>query len=370
MYNHFPPHHTFTPLTHCHLPSVSVGMGEPLANYHNVMAAVKRITKDLGIGARKITISTVGIVPNIRKLYKDPDMPQVRLAVSLHCASDTERSALLPANQRYGGLGTLMQTLREYIDTTGRRITFEWALIEGQNDTCETARKLGQLIRVHRLRRDMVHINVIPLNPTGGFQGNPSGRSRVNEFIQILEKDFGISTTPRMRRGIDIDAGCGQLKSKIEKKEAVEQAVVRDLKSFLDETKAPAMVGVYEEERPVVKKELVDFEVDAAAVDFESEDYEDPEFESEVERQEAARLIALVEDSFPTLPVKMTSITNTDAIREAKRRRKQLLKDLKAIRNLRYMEESGKELNDEQRAKVTREEELMAELESVQHNLK
>jgi hypothetical protein len=173
-----------------------------------------------------------------------------------------------------------------------------------------------------------------------------------------------------MRRGIDIDAGCGQLKSKIEKKEAAEQAVVRDLKSFLDETKAPAMVGVYEEERPVVKKELVDFEVDAAAVDFESEDYEDPEFESEVERQEAARLIALVEDSFPTLPVKMTSITDTDAIREAKRRRKQLLKDLKAIRNLRYMEESGKELNDEQRAKVTRDEELLAELESVQHNLK
>lgn len=346
---------------------VSVGMGEPLANYRNVMAAVNRITKDLGIGARKITISTVGIVPNIRKLYKDPDVPQVRLAVSLHCASDEERSALLPANQRYGGLGELMQTLREYIDTTGRRITLEWALIEGENDTPETARKLGQLIRSHRLRRDMIHVNVIPLNPTGGFQGSPSGRSRVNEFIQILEKDFGISTTPRMRRGIDIDAGCGQLKSKIDKKEAAEQAAVRDLKSFVDEIKPP-VVGVYGDEPPEVKKELVDFEVDAAAVDFESDDYEDPEFENEVEQQEAARLIALVEDSFPT-PVRTTSITDTDAIREAKRRRKKLLKDLKAIRNLRYMEESGKELNDEQRAKVTREEEFMAELESVQHNL-
>jgi 23S rRNA (adenine2503-C2)-methyltransferase len=90
-------------------------MGEPLANYRNVMDAINRITKDLGIGARKITISTVGVVPNIRKLYQQDveTMPQVRLAVSLHCASDEERSALLPANQRYGGFGELMSTLKE-----------------------------------------------------------------------------------------------------------------------------------------------------------------------------------------------------------------------------------------------------------------
>jgi hypothetical protein len=334
------------------------------------MNAINRITKDLGIGARKITISTVGVVPNIRKLYQQDveTMPQVRLAVSLHCASDEERSALLPANQRYGGLGELMSTLKEYIDTTGRRITLEWALIEGQNDTPETARKLGQLIHAHKLRRDMVHINVIPLNPTGGFAGSPSGRSRVNEFIEILEKEFGISTTPRVRRGIDINAGCGQLKSKIQKKEQEEQEVVdSDLKSFLDVTKPP-MIGVYQDEQPHMTKEVVEFQVDAGAVDFDSDEYEDPEFENEWEHQEAARLISLVERSFPS-PTKTTSITDTDAIRESKRRRKKLLKNLKAIVNLQDLEKSGKVLNDEQRLKVSRLEEYMQELESVQHNL-
>jgi 23S rRNA (adenine2503-C2)-methyltransferase len=108
---------------------VFMGMGEPLANYRNVKEAIHRITQDLGIGARKITVSTVGVVPNIRKLFSDPDMPQVRLAVSLHCASDAERTKLLPANARYGGLDELMLTLKEYIETTNRRITLEWALI-------------------------------------------------------------------------------------------------------------------------------------------------------------------------------------------------------------------------------------------------
>ena len=366
---------------------VFMGMGEPLANYRNVVTAVNRITHDLGIGARKITISTVGIVPNIRKLIADPDMPQIRLAVSLHCASDEERTALIPANARYGGLGELMSALKEYIDTTGRRITLEWALIEGQNDTPETARKLGQLIRSYRLRRDMVHINVIPLNPTGGFQGSPSGKSRVNEFIQILEKDYGISTTPRVRRGIDIDAGCGQLTSKIDKKEQQDnsdesEVVVKDLHAFLEEAQPPT-VGVYEDEYPdeesllrveekesSLEKELVEFELDDAAVDFESDDYEDPEFDNDMDKQEAARLIALVQGSFPAPEApKTTSIIDTDAIQEAKRRRKKLLKNLKAIRKLREMEATGRELNDEQRAKVAREAEWNAELESVQHNL-
>jgi hypothetical protein len=337
------------------------------------MDAVSRITKDLGIGARKITISTVGVVPNIRKLYQQQQdgvemMPQVRLAVSLHCASDEERSALLPANQRYGGLGELMSTLKEYIDTTGRRITLEWALIEKQNDTPETARKLGQLIHSHKLRRDMVHINVIPLNPTGGFAGSPSGRSRVNEFIQILEQEFGISTTPRVRRGIDINAGCGQLKSKIQKKEEEKQEVVESsLKSFLDVTKPP-MIGVYQDEQPKMTKEVVEFEVDKDAVDFDSDDFEDPEFENELQHQEAARLISLVENSFPT-PTKTTSITDADAIHESKRRRKKLLKNLKAIQNLLNLEKSGRVLDDEQRLKVSRLEEFKQELESVQHNL-
>lgn len=191
---------------------VFMGEGEPLANFKNVMEAVPRIQDLAGIGARRITISTVGVVPNIRKLMESP--LQVRLAVSLHCASDEERSALLPANRRYGGLNELMTTLHEYIESTGRRLTLEWALIENENDTPATAHKLGNLLKKYKLRRDMVHVNVIPLNPTGGYQGSASGRKRVNEFIRILEEEFGVACTPRVRRGIDIDAGCGQLKSK------------------------------------------------------------------------------------------------------------------------------------------------------------
>lgn len=373
---------------------VFMGLGEPLANYRSVKHAVNRITNDLGIGARKITISTVGVVPNIRKLMQDSEMPQVRLAVSLHCASDEERTALIPANARYGGLEELMTTLKEYIDTTGRRLTLEWALIEGQNDTPQTARRLGQLIKTYQLRRDMVHVNVIPLNPTGGFpQGSPSGRQRVNDFINILEKEFGISTTPRVRRGIDIDAGCGQLKTKIEDKEKSKRkneesdnasSVEKDLQAFLDEAKLP-MVGVYEAEEYDVdndatismsspsSKRIVDFTVDEAAVEFESDDFEDPVFDDgDIEQQqEAARLISLVQDSFPSPPIvgKTTSITNDDAIRESKRRRKKLLKNLKAIRKLREMQEGGRVLNEEQLAKVAREDEWKEELESVQHNL-
>eukprot|EP00980_Cylindrotheca_fusiformis_P026901 scaffold17935_cov65-Cylindrotheca_fusiformis.AAC.1 len=190
-----------------------MGMGEPLANYKNVKQAVQRIQSELGIGHRKITISTVGIVPNIYKLAND--LPQVRLAVSLHCASDNDRTELLPANKRNGGLDALMQSLQDYISKTKRRITLEWALIEGENDTPEVAHQLGKLIQKW-LRRDMVHVNVIPLNPTGGYGGSPSGRKRVNDFCQVLENPpYGVACTPRVRRGIDIDAGCGQLTAKV-----------------------------------------------------------------------------------------------------------------------------------------------------------
>jgi 23S rRNA (adenine2503-C2)-methyltransferase len=182
---------------------VLMGMGEPLANYRNVMEAIRRMNTELGIGARKITISTVGIVPNIKKLMEE-DI-QVGLAVSLHSANEDDRSLLLPANKRYGGLDTLMETIREYIDTTKRRVTFEWALIEGQNDQQEVAKQLGRLLERHGIRKDMAHINLIPLNPTGGYKGSPSGRKSVEEFVRVLEKDFGLSATPRVRRGIDIE---------------------------------------------------------------------------------------------------------------------------------------------------------------------
>lgn len=233
----------------------------------------------------------------------------------------------------------------------------------------------------------MIHVNVIPLNPTGGFQGSPSGRTRVNEFISVLENEFGISTTPRVRRGIDIDAGCGQLKTKIEEKNKQDGTVVKELKDFLEQAKPP-MVGVYEDDAsddeedeiaqqdndatPPQSKQIVEFAVDEAAVDFDSDDYIDPEFDNEYEKEEAARLVSLVQDSFssqPTIAAKTTSIVNDDAIREAKRRRKKLLKNLKAVGKLKEIQDGGRELSAEQLTKLSREDEWKAELESVQHNL-
>lgn len=189
-------------------------MGEPLANYRNVVSAIRRMNTELGIGARKITVSTVGVVPNIKKLMKE-DI-QVRLALSLHCATEEEHTALLPANRRYGGLDELMSTIYEYINFTKRRVTFEWALIEGENDTKDVARSLGLLLQRYNIRPDMAHVNLIPLNPTGGFGGGPSGRANVKQFVDVLEREFSISATPRMRYVecvVTIDGGVYRLHS-------------------------------------------------------------------------------------------------------------------------------------------------------------
>jgi 23S rRNA (adenine2503-C2)-methyltransferase len=153
-------------------------------------------------------------------MVRDPTFLPVKLAVSLHAANDHERSAMIPANDRNGGLGPLLGALREYVDATSRRITVEWALIDGVNDSSKAARELGHLlVRQHKIRKDMVHVNVIPLNPTSGYGGSPSQRKRVDAFCAVLRDEFGIECTPRVRRGIDIDAGCGQLKSSVLRKE-------------------------------------------------------------------------------------------------------------------------------------------------------
>ena len=256
---------------------------EPLANYRQVKTAVQRINNELGIGARRITISTVGIVPNIRKLYEDPEMPPVRLAVSLHCATDEERSALLPANARYGGLDELMGAVKDYQEKSGSRITLEWALIEGTNDSVSVARTLGRLVARYGLRRDMVHVNVIPLNPTGGYGGSPSGRKRVNAFCQALEQEFGIKATPRVRRGIDIDAGCGQLKSKVEREK---NSYRKDDRAIIEDDGKGDFVG-----RAGI------FEIDTSAVDFDEDEFDDPVYTSDIDKSEAARLINLVKGS-------------------------------------------------------------------------
>ena len=185
---------------------VLMGMGEPFHNYDESLRAIHRLMDDLGIGARHITVSTVGMVPQIRR-FADEGL-QVRLAISLHAATDAERSALLPVNKRWP-LAELMDACRYYVDRTGRRITFEWALIRGQTDTPEQAHALGKL-----LRGLLCHVNAIPLNPTDGYAGGPSAADAVDRFVKILA-EYGVSATVRVRRGIDINAGCGQLKAKV-----------------------------------------------------------------------------------------------------------------------------------------------------------
>lgn len=183
---------------------VLLGMGEPLANFDNVVKAVRRIHSELEIGMRHITISTVGLVPEIKRLAKEN--LQVTLAISLHAANDEERSKLLPMNKRYP-VASVMQAAKEYVEVTGRRVSFEWTLIAGENDTPEKAQELGKLIY---LNCPGAHVNLIPLNPTNGYAGGPSQREAVAKFVETL-RQFGVEATVRVRRGIDIDAGCGQL---------------------------------------------------------------------------------------------------------------------------------------------------------------
>ncbi|MFT5193001.1 MAG: 23S rRNA (adenine2503-C2)-methyltransferase [Cellvibrionaceae bacterium] len=187
---------------------VMMGMGEPLHNYDNTLAAVDRMTDPSGIdlGNRKVTISTVGLIPAMRRFADE--QRQTPLAVSLHAATDEERSKLIPPNKRWP-IAELIEACQYVIDKTGRRLTFEWALINGQNDTVEQAEKLGALVKGM-----LCHVNLIPLNPTNGFDGRPSNPERVEAFIDKLA-DYGVSATVRVRRGIDIQAGCGQLRNRV-----------------------------------------------------------------------------------------------------------------------------------------------------------
>jgi 23S rRNA (adenine2503-C2)-methyltransferase len=190
---------------------VLMGMGEPLHNYDATLEAIRRLNDEngLNIGQRHITLSTVGLVPAIRK-FADEKL-QVGLAISLHAATDEERSKLLPVNKRWP-LADLMSAVHYYLEQAGRRVTFEWALIAWENDTPEQAHKLGGLLQGIKC-----HVNLIPLNPTMGYRGRPSDPARVDDFQAILQT-YGVNSTVRVRRGIDIQAGCGQLKSDVIKK--------------------------------------------------------------------------------------------------------------------------------------------------------
>jgi 23S rRNA (adenine2503-C2)-methyltransferase len=181
---------------------VFMGMGEPLANYVATWAAVERLHGDVGISARHLTVSTVGIVPGIRKLAAEA-LP-VNLAVSLHAANDALRDELVPINRRYP-LDTLARACREYLAVKNRRLSFEWAMIDGVNDRDRDVDELAAFAR--RLR---AHVNLIPLNPTPGYPTVGSPRSRVTAFRDALGA-AGANATVRANRGTDIDAACGQL---------------------------------------------------------------------------------------------------------------------------------------------------------------
>ena len=183
---------------------VFMGMGEPLANEGVVWESIERLHGDLGLSARKLTISTVGLVPGIRRLTERP-LP-VNLAVSLHAANDRLRDELVPINKRYP-IDELMSACSDYLAVKGRRLSFEWAMIDGVNDRASDSAELAKLCRRFRLP---AHVNLIPLNPTPGYPTVGSPLKRVHDFRDSLES-LGVNATVRRNRGTDIDAACGQL---------------------------------------------------------------------------------------------------------------------------------------------------------------
>jgi 23S rRNA (adenine2503-C2)-methyltransferase len=194
---------------------VFMGMGEPLANYERWWAAVQRLHDPQGfnMGARSMTVSTVGLAQGIRRLA-DEGMP-INLAISLHAPDDALRSELMPINDRFP-IADLLDAAREYIEKTGRRISFEYVLLQGRNDQPHQALALAKLLRGHTADGAnrgvplLCHVNLIPWNP---IPGAPLGRSeykRVLAFQQVLV-DYGVACTVRVERGVEIAAACGQL---------------------------------------------------------------------------------------------------------------------------------------------------------------
>jgi 23S rRNA (adenine2503-C2)-methyltransferase len=179
-----------------------MGMGEPLANYDRTWTAVELIHSNLGLSARHITVSTVGVVPGIRRLAKQA-LP-VNLAVSLHAARDELRDQIVPLNSRYP-LALLMEACGEYLAAKGRRLSFEWALIDGVNDTLRDASELAGLALPLG-----AHVNLIPLNPTPGYATLGTPPDAVAAFRDWLG-GLGVNATVRANRGTDIAAACGQL---------------------------------------------------------------------------------------------------------------------------------------------------------------
>ncbi len=185
---------------------VLMGMGEPFHNYDNVINAIHTLNDPNGFqfGMRRFTISTVGHIPGIRRFAEEGT--QINLAISLHAADDKLRGELIPISKRYP-LSDLMAACDDYLEMTNRRVTIEWALIDGVNDGQDQAEGLA-----HLLTGKLYHVNLIQLNPVKGYTGLPSEDESAARFQHILHQ-AGIPCTIRLRKGIDIQAGCGQLAS-------------------------------------------------------------------------------------------------------------------------------------------------------------
>jgi 23S rRNA (adenine2503-C2)-methyltransferase len=185
-----------TPVDH----AVFMGMGEPMLNFDEVLAAARRLP-DIGITHRRTTISTVGWLPGLKRFVDEVEEP-IRLALSVHAADDELRSKIMPVNEKYP-LREILAECRRHVDRTNRRVYIEYVMLAGVNDAPEQATQLGKL-----LGRDHFKVNLIPYNPTGMYDG--SSRDRIAAFKQALDRTR-VPSTVRLTRGRDIEAACGQL---------------------------------------------------------------------------------------------------------------------------------------------------------------
>lgn len=189
---------------------VIMGMGEPFHNYDNTLNAIDIVNhpQAMNFGSRRFTISTVGVIPEIKRFISEKR--QVNLAISLHASTNEVRSKLLPINSKYP-IQNLMDACIDYVQSTHRRISFEWALIDGVNDNDEQLIRLCKILQPFKTgSTSLCHVNIIPLNPTQKYSGVPTPHQRAQEFCEKIKHE-GISATVRLRRGIEIRAGCGQL---------------------------------------------------------------------------------------------------------------------------------------------------------------
>lgn len=189
---------------------VFMGMGEPFNNYAKWWASVERLhdPKGFNMGARNFTVSTVGLVPGIRKLA-DSELP-INLAISLHAPDDALRTEMMPVNKSFP-IADLLAAVRDYTEKTNRRVSFEYVLLQEKNDFPAQAEALGLLLRRDsRLKPELIHVNLIPWNPVPGAPLGRSHRQRVLEFQETLQR-VGVPCTVRVERGVEIGAACGQL---------------------------------------------------------------------------------------------------------------------------------------------------------------